>query len=154
MRRVVGRGINRLTPRFVASVTEPGRYADGAGLYLMVRAGGSKSWVMRYWQGDRRSGRRTDLGLGSVVAVTLATARQLAADIRADLGRGLDPRERRRASAAVPTFGAADVSHAGLPYCLWVPDYRHDHAQHHYNDRADLPPQPEFLRSRLRKMCS
>jgi len=37
--------LNRLTARGVATASNPGLYADGAGLYLRVGRGGAKSWV-------------------------------------------------------------------------------------------------------------
>ncbi len=52
----------KLTARFAATVTEPGRHGDGNGngLYLMVKPGGSKSWVLRTFV----RGRQCDIGLG------------------------------------------------------------------------------------------
>lgn len=32
----MARSVNRLSARLVATIKEPGRYADGAGLYLLV----------------------------------------------------------------------------------------------------------------------
>ncbi len=31
----------------VKALREPGRYGDGDGLYLTIRPGGSKSWILR-----------------------------------------------------------------------------------------------------------
>jgi integrase len=49
------------------------------------------------------------MGLGAANAVTLARARELAADCRADLARGINPRDKRdaarEAQKAVPSFG-------------------------------------------------
>ena len=36
-----------LTTDRAKRLTEPGRYGDGVGLYLVVAPGGSKSWVLR-----------------------------------------------------------------------------------------------------------
>jgi hypothetical protein len=35
------------TARTVSTTTEPGRHADGDGLYLLVAPGGSKTWMLR-----------------------------------------------------------------------------------------------------------
>jgi Arm DNA-binding domain len=41
----------KLTAAGVRAETRPGRHNDGDGLYLFVRPGGSKSWVLRYRDG-------------------------------------------------------------------------------------------------------
>lgn len=91
-----------LTVAKVKSLREPGRYGDGAGLYLNVAAGGSKNWVQRIVI----DGRRRDLGLGGYPAVGLAEARNQAAANRSAVAAGRDPlAEKRR--PAVPTFAEA-----------------------------------------------
>lgn len=40
--------INKLSAIKVRSVTRPGMYGDGAGLWLQVSKGGAKSWIFRY----------------------------------------------------------------------------------------------------------
>ena len=50
----------KLSARTVETVTEPGRYSDGNGLYLVVREGGSRQWFLFY----RYGGKRRELGLG------------------------------------------------------------------------------------------
>ena len=98
---------NLFTARMVETVKEPGRYADGNGLYLVVRPGGSKQWVFLY----RRDGKLKEMGLGSPAkGVTLAMARGLRDEARALMARGVDPLEARRqseqAGSGIPTFGA------------------------------------------------
>ena len=83
-----------LTTLKVKSLTEPGRYSDGDGLMLYVRASGAKSWILRAQVG----GRRRDIGLGSTKAVSLADARQAADEIR-----------RKQEKAVIPTFREAAV---------------------------------------------
>lgn len=63
---------------------EAGRHADGQGLYLLVRASGSRSWVLR----TQVDGKRQDLGLGSATKVTLAQARTTASELRDKLKAG------------------------------------------------------------------
>lgn len=95
---------NALTPRSVAALKEPGRFADGGGLYVLVAPGGSKSWVLR----TLVRGRRRDIGLGSVALVGLADARAEAVRLRRIARLGGDPLEERRASTrGVPTFEQA-----------------------------------------------
>jgi integrase len=91
----MARGINRLTARFVAAVTDEGRYSDGGGLYLIVRQRGKepeKTWQYRYKRGPRGAVRELTIGLGRVRDVSLATARAAAARGRAALERKEDPK--------------------------------------------------------------
>jgi len=97
----MAREMNRLPPRAAATIVEPGRYADGGGLYLVVGKGQSRKWVFRFkWRG-----RLVDMGLGSASSVTLAKARERAGDARKLLVDGINPLEAKRADQAVPTFG-------------------------------------------------
>jgi integrase len=75
---------------------KPGRHADGRGLYLNVKDGGTKSWLFRYEHHKRERW----MGLGSVEFVTLAQARERAFELRRKLkDEKIDPLEQRRASA-------------------------------------------------------
>ena len=56
---------------------KPGRHTDGRGLYLVVRDGGSRSWIARL----QVNGKRRDFGLGSADTVSLADARAAAAEL-------------------------------------------------------------------------
>lgn len=97
-----------------------GRHADGRGLYLLVKPSGARSWVLRI----QSTGRRRDLGLGSVLLdrrvkvadvplgalreLTLAEAREKAALGRTLVKAGLDPSvEWKRLTAVIPTFEQA-----------------------------------------------
>lgn len=91
--------INRLTARAVATLAKPGRHADGGGLYLKVDPSGAKRWTF-LWErkknhevnGDLVSKRvQREAGLGSVQAVSLANAREKAAEYRSMLAEGVDP---------------------------------------------------------------
>jgi integrase len=100
--------INRLTTVAVKAQKKPGLYPDGGCLYLKVAEGGSKSWIFRF----ARAGRERQMGLGSLLTVTLAEAREDAKRCRLLLRDGHDPiahREAERAKldaaqAAVRTF--------------------------------------------------
>ena len=65
------------------------------GLHLLVR-GRQASWILRTMIGNRRR----DIGLGGFPEITLATAREDARKMRADIRMGIDPIEARRAARA------------------------------------------------------
>ena len=91
-----------LTPKQIDNL-KPGpkaqRFLDERGLYLVVRATGSKSWVQRI----TIDGRRTDIGLGGYPDVRLKVARDKSRKVRADVAEGRDPRAERR-QLDIPTF--------------------------------------------------
>src|SRR5262245_53008499 len=92
----------------VRNLTEPGRYADGNGLYLFVDPSGAKRWVLRVVV--RR--KRCDIGLGGASVVSLAQARDEATKLRNIARAGGDPlADRRKERRVVPTFkeGARQV---------------------------------------------
>ena len=82
-----------LTARQVAKLTEPGRYGDGAGLYLQVTPTGVRSWLLRY----ERGGCERAMGLGPVEDFTLEEARERARKARQLLKDGVDPIDAREA---------------------------------------------------------
>jgi len=98
------RARNKLSVRQVASITAPGIYSDGGGLYLRVRQSG-RSWFFI----GTYDGKRIELGLGPAIDVSLARARERAETIRQMLLDGKDPREERTKAkvkkAPVVTFG-------------------------------------------------
>lgn len=106
--------INRLTARKVQSLADPGRHADGGGLYLNVSASGAKSWILLY----RMAGKRHEMGLGPVGAVPLVAARELAAEARAKIAAGINPLHERKTAVQVeaapppPPISFADVATA------------------------------------------
>ncbi len=69
---------NRLSALKVMAVKKPGKYADGGGLYLHVRSRESRSWAFRYMKDHRAH----EMGLGSYPDVSLALAREKAAEQR------------------------------------------------------------------------
>lgn len=95
----------------VNSLSTPGRYADGNGLYLIVDPTGAKRWVLR----TIVHGRRRDIGLGGIRLVSLAAAREKAAEYRRIAREGGNPLElRRKTEAIIPTF--ADAAKATLEH--------------------------------------
>ncbi|SEQ48297.1 tyrosine-type recombinase/integrase [Sphingobium sp. YR768] len=95
-----------------ARSAKAGRHADGAGLYLLVKPTGAKSWLLRVQVG----GERRDIGLGGFSDLTLAEAREAAARLRKVARTGGDPiKERDKDRRPVPPFRkAADECHAEL----------------------------------------
>lgn len=94
----MARHINRLSARTAATIG-PGFHADGNGLYLKVEASGARRWVFVFFQ----HGRRREMGLGSLVDVPLATARQTVADARRKVAQGENPIQTRKAERAAET---------------------------------------------------
>lgn len=93
-----------LTSVKIRALTEPGRYTDGNGLYLVVEPSGSKRWVLR----TVIKGKRCDVGLGGLGVVSLAEAREEAAKLRKIARAGGDPlAARREAKKTIPTFEEA-----------------------------------------------
>lgn len=73
----------------------PGKYNDGAGLWLFKREDGGAQWVLRFTV----HGRRREMGIGSLADVSLKEAREAAEKWRAVVREGKDPikeRERER----------------------------------------------------------
>ena len=105
---------SRLTARKVETA-KPGKYADGGNLYLIVNPAGSRKWMLRFTY----RGQAKEMGLGSATPlgrgyVSLADARERAAEARRMIARGLNPIEARKIDADIPTFAkmASDVIEA------------------------------------------
>lgn len=103
-RKLGGHPDKALTALKVRSLKDPGRYADGNGLYLVVDPSGAKRWLLR----TVVQGRRRDIGLGGLSVVSLADAREQAATFRKIARAGGDAlAERRKARTTAPTFSRA-----------------------------------------------
>jgi integrase len=94
---------NKLTAAAVRAAKEPGLYGDGHGLYLQVSAFDTKAWVFRYML----DGRARKMGLGPLHTVSLANARERAADLRLKVLDGIDPIEDRKTTRAKKRLEAA-----------------------------------------------
>lgn len=113
----MARSINRLTAAKVRSLSNPGTYGDGNGLYLQVR-NNSKSWIFRFM----RHGRPRAMGLGSVAEVSLAKAREKALAARSLLRDGIDPIQHRiaeRRRAETPNFQDAAATYIETHRKTW-----------------------------------
>jgi integrase len=99
--------IHRLSARRVETLHKPGRYADGDGLFLSVKSPTSRSWLFRFrWAGKdkNRHGdhRHCEIGLGPVRDVSLKEARDMVAEMRNQIAKGIkpiSPRHRARIDA-------------------------------------------------------
>jgi integrase len=115
---------SRLTALFVNSAkTPPGMHSDGGnGLYLAVRASGSRSWIFRYRH--RVTGKLREMGLGSAgpQGVPLQDARDRAVALKADLRADIDPIETKRALPAVEA-PAAKKTFGVFALQDWLPAY-------------------------------
>lgn len=89
-----------------AKTAGPGRYADGDGLYLLVRPTGTRFWVLRY---RVAGGRSREMGIGPASgkrAMSLANARVAAAQQKTLVRAGTDPLAKREADAATAKAAA------------------------------------------------
>ena len=75
-----------------------GMHAVGgvAGLHMQVTDSGARSWLLRVRVGEKRR----ELGLGSFPEVSLAKARERAAEAKDAIRAGIDPVEERKAARA------------------------------------------------------
>ncbi len=102
------------------------RLGDGDGLYLVVRANGSKAWVLRI----RDGGKRRDLGLGKYPMVALKQAREKATALREQVEQGPRP----------PTF--REVAEQYL--LANAPTWRHHKTEHDSRARLEAHAYPVF----------
>lgn len=83
----MARQVDKLSAILMKSLSSPGYYGDGNGLWLQVSSSGSKSWIFRF----RNAGKRREMGLGPLRTVSLAMAREKALVCRRMLAVGTDP---------------------------------------------------------------
>lgn len=92
----MGRGF-KLSQLKIDRLRTIGIYGDGAGLSMKVTRGGSKSWIFRYML----EGKAHWMGLGSYPDVSLAEARDKAAELRKMTRQGIDPLAQKQREASV-----------------------------------------------------
>jgi len=97
-----------LTDAQLRNLTEPGKHADGFGLYLELTKAGGRYWRMKY----RYGGKEKRLAFGVYPGVSLKDARDLAAKARQVLKDGSDPGELRRADKAKTAFETVNTLEA------------------------------------------
>lgn len=102
------RGRAGLTVVKVRGHLAPGKYHDGGGLglYLLVRPNGGRQWVQRV----AINGKRREVGLGSPPLVTLAEARERAAENMRRVRAGGDPLAEKRQARARATLTFAEAA--------------------------------------------
>lgn len=101
--------MGKLTAVKIRSLSGPGRYSDGDGLFLEINGKGAASWILRV----QNNGKRQDIGLGSAKSVSLKNARDAAFATRQKIAQGIDPvAERKQERQVIPTFRkAAELVH-------------------------------------------
>lgn len=92
---------HKLTDSKIRTLTKPGIYGDGDGLYLRVQSSGRRSWVF-IW---KRFGARREIGLGSYDAGTPSPR--------------LAPRRKRRAKLSAPAETRKPISPSEKPLRPW-----------------------------------
>jgi integrase len=122
----MGRGIYKLSGADLRR-SKPGLFGDGGGLWLQVTRGAagraSRSWLFRYTV----DGRRREMGLGSLITISLSEAREAALQCRKQVLAGIDPIEQRRveraaqvaASKRVITFDEAAAAYIAAHRDSW-----------------------------------
>lgn len=95
----------KLSATLVRTAMTPGKYHDGGGLglYLRLEPNGARFWVQRITIG----GKRRELGLGSPPLVSLADAREAAAENKRRIRAGVDPLAEKRKARETLTFADA-----------------------------------------------
>jgi integrase len=93
-------GMGKLTDRGARGKLVPGIHSDGDGLYLNVTESGTRSWIFRSTVKGRTTpaGKpyRVEVGLGSLVDVGLAEARDKVAALRKLCRSGVNPLDEKR----------------------------------------------------------
>lgn len=97
------RMLERLSARQAATISKPGRHADGGNLYLSVSAEGWRRWTFLYR--ERGTGKLREMGLGPAIGpkragLSLADARRKAAQARQMLYNDTDPLAAKSAARA------------------------------------------------------
>ncbi len=81
-----------LTAKKIESLLKVGkkcRTLDEKGLYLQLKSSTNASWILRYVSPTKH--KTCELGLGPVSRISLAEARQKAAEARLQVSEGVDP---------------------------------------------------------------
>lgn len=127
-----------LSARTVETIRDIGRHADGGGLYLKVREGGSRQWVFMWTRTEGSRRKREEVGLGSL---TLAQARAKAAEMRELVAAGKSPKaERKRLREG--TFGAVAADYIRLHEPGWSTGYAAQTKLHLLEHCAELQGRP------------
>lgn len=109
--------VKEMKPLGVSQLAAPGLHFVGGvnGLALQISATGSRSWILRYADGNKRR----EMGLGSYPGVGLADARNRAREEREKLDKGVDPilnRKIARSALKMKRIAAITFEKAALAY--------------------------------------
>jgi integrase len=119
---------------------QPGAYADGGGLYLIVRDSGERVWAYRFTAPD---GKRAQMEFAKVGdrddgdKLTLSKAREMARDYKVALKRdGTDPRIKRQ---LVTKGGMTFLAYAEQTYPGWCVGKHKDEIKQWARSIRDVP---------------
>ncbi|WP_295317540.1 integrase arm-type DNA-binding domain-containing protein, partial [Roseobacter sp.] len=130
-----------LNARFVETVSKPGKYFDGQGLFLRVRSNGGKQWV----QHITIRGKRCEIGLGSFPAVPLHTARRVALENRVKAMLGGDPLQEKREASEGMTFEVAVEKYLDLK----LDEFRNEKHRKQWRSTLDTYAKPVLGRKQV-----
>lgn len=106
--------------RAAKATDRPLKLSDGEGLRLWVSVAGKKTWRLAF----RYGGQACEMGFGDYPAVSLAAARRLRDEARAQLADGIDPRNPDAPPPpAGPTFKEVAVRWLDKQTPNWVPKH-------------------------------
>lgn len=110
----MSRAIHKLTVRRADALSKEGWHGDGGGLYLRIRADGSKRWIF-VW---KRGAKRNEMFLGRHGEFSLEEYRDMAKTAGQLVKQGFDPRELRKEAerlAATELLPPAHEAPTSLP---------------------------------------
>lgn len=118
--------MGKLTIKTIESLVRSGsagKTNDGDSLYFQISKAGVTSWIFRY----KLEGKGREMGLGPYPAVTLAQARQLAADQRKVLAAGADPLAARDAERDAKREAERQAQMRRVTFESLATEYRNAH---------------------------
>jgi hypothetical protein len=118
--------MGKLTIKAIESLSRSGgagKTNDGDGLYFQISKAGVSSWIFRY----KLEGKAREMGLGPYPTVTLAKARELAADQRKVLAAGSDPLAARDFEREVKREAERQVQARRVTFESLATEYRNAH---------------------------
>jgi integrase len=120
--------VREMSAAEIRNLTRPGRHAVGgvAGLLLVVKDTGAKSWILRTKVGKLRR----SIGLGGFPDVPLAMAREKARQLKENIISGVDPVEdrlaRARALINVQTKSMVFAEAARMCHAKKIPEFNNE----------------------------
>jgi len=118
--------MGKLTIKAIESLARSGsagKTNDGDGLYFQISKAGVSSWIFRY----KIEGKGREMGLGPYPTITLAKARELAADQRKILAAGNDPLAARDLEREVKREAERQAQSRRVTFESLATEYRNAH---------------------------